>query len=151
MLLYSTMVLVLLLANHQVLCYCSLAKPDSHAKSNSLASWDYCHGIVFVARMRAKINVVLDPQSLCFNLHPCTSTSAETIRSFLLLRIVPLSIAIHCFIGIWYANSNLYHVSWLQIQQNRSQQLHLHLLETQNEPKLGSYSCSIQGNQLSMT
>ena len=34
MLLYPSMVLSL--AHHQVLCYCSLAKPDSHPKSKSL-------------------------------------------------------------------------------------------------------------------
>ena len=43
-------ILVLLLAHHQVLCYCSLAKPDSRTKSNSLASRDYCYEIVFVAK-----------------------------------------------------------------------------------------------------
>ena len=29
-------------------CYCSLSKPDSRTKSNSLALRDYCYGIVFV-------------------------------------------------------------------------------------------------------
>jgi len=42
--------IVLLLAHHQVLCYCSLAKPDSRIKSNSVALQEYCHGIVFVAK-----------------------------------------------------------------------------------------------------
>ena len=45
MLLYPSM--VLLLAHHQMLCYCSLAKPDSHMKSKSLALQDYSYGSVF--------------------------------------------------------------------------------------------------------
>ena len=46
---------------HQVLCYRGLAKPDSHMKSNNLAS----RGIVFVAKnVMTGINLVLDPQSL---------------------------------------------------------------------------------------
>ena len=36
---------VLLLAHHQVLCYCSLAKPDSRTKNKGLALQDY--SIVF--------------------------------------------------------------------------------------------------------
>ena len=39
MLLYPGM--VRLLAYHQVLCYCSLAKPNCHSKSKNLASQDY--------------------------------------------------------------------------------------------------------------
>ena len=35
-----------LLAHHQVLCYCSLAKPDSRMKNKGLASQDY-YSIVF--------------------------------------------------------------------------------------------------------
>ena len=46
MFLYPSM--VLLLAHHQVLCYCSLAKLDSHMKSKNLVSWDYSYGIAFV-------------------------------------------------------------------------------------------------------
>ena len=42
MVLYPSMLLVdlLLLAHHQVLCYCSLAKPDSRTKNNSVALGD---------------------------------------------------------------------------------------------------------------
>ena len=40
--------MVLLLAYHQVLCYYSLAKLDSHMKSNNLVSRDYSYGIAFV-------------------------------------------------------------------------------------------------------
>ena len=48
MLLYPSM--VLLLAHRQALCYCSLAKLDSHMKSKNLVSWDYSYvyGIAFV-------------------------------------------------------------------------------------------------------
>ena len=50
MLLYPSMLLVdlLLQANHQMIYYCGLAKPDSRTKSNSLALQDYCYGIVFM-------------------------------------------------------------------------------------------------------
>ena len=41
---------VLLLAHHQMLCYFSLAKPDSLMKVNCLTSLDYGYRIVFVAK-----------------------------------------------------------------------------------------------------
>ena len=44
MLQYPSM--VPLLAHHQVLCYCSLAKPDSRTKNKGLALQDY-YSIVF--------------------------------------------------------------------------------------------------------
>jgi len=46
MLLYPVM--VLLLAYHQVLCYCSLAKPDSHTIRKNLVLQDYSYEIVYV-------------------------------------------------------------------------------------------------------
>ena len=40
--------MVLLLAHHQLLCYCSLAQPEPRKRSKSLVSQDYSYGIVFV-------------------------------------------------------------------------------------------------------
>ena len=37
-------------SHHQVLCYCGLAKPDSHTENNSLASGDYCYRIDFMVK-----------------------------------------------------------------------------------------------------
>ena len=70
MLLHPSM--VLLLAHHQVLCYCSFSKPDPCTKSKSLVLQDYsnCYGIIFVDKcVMAEISesphsVQLDPQSL---------------------------------------------------------------------------------------
>ena len=45
MLLYPSM--VPLLAHHQVVSYCSLAKPDSCTRSKILVSRDYSYGIIF--------------------------------------------------------------------------------------------------------
>ena len=62
MLLYLSMVLVLLLAHHQVLCYCSLVKPDSHRKATV---W-LCETIVMELSSWSKMwwqELVLDPQS----------------------------------------------------------------------------------------
>ena len=53
--------MVLLLAHHQVLCYCSLAKPDSPTKV-SLTSRDYGYGIVFVASIAVILSVVCIPR-----------------------------------------------------------------------------------------
>ena len=38
--------MVLLLAHHQLLCYCSLAQPEAHKRSKSLFSQDYSYQIV---------------------------------------------------------------------------------------------------------
>ena len=43
--------MVLLLAHYQVLCYCSLAKPDPRTKSKTLISHDR-YGIVFMHGQR---------------------------------------------------------------------------------------------------
>ena len=45
MLLYPSMVLALLLAHHQVVSHCSLAKPDSQMKSKDLALQDYSYSL----------------------------------------------------------------------------------------------------------
>ena len=37
--------MVLLLANHQMLCYCSLAKSDSQTKNKGLALQDYSYSL----------------------------------------------------------------------------------------------------------
>ena len=50
--------LVQLLAHHQVLCYCSLAKPDSQAKNKGLALQDLV--IVFMTNLN-----VLDGRIWC--------------------------------------------------------------------------------------
>ena len=71
MLLYPS--IVPLLAHYQMLCYCSLAKPDSRMKNKGSASQDY--SIVFVDKLECAWwqKLVLNPQSLRFGLCQCTS------------------------------------------------------------------------------
>ena len=63
--------MVPLLAHHQMLCYCSLTKPDSQTKNKDLALQDY--SIVFVDKLECARwqKLVLDPQSLHFGLRLC--------------------------------------------------------------------------------
>ena len=68
-----------LLANHQVLRYHSLVKPDSCMKSKSLVSQDYSYGIAFMDKnVMAEILVLLNPQSLHFSSSLCTSIFGDS-------------------------------------------------------------------------
>ena len=70
--------------------YHTLAKPDSHTKSKSLALWDYCYGIVFMvnnemARISARSSVSslqsssvhLDPSLMVGSVAPMHCTVAS--------------------------------------------------------------------------
>ena len=58
------------MSKYQVLCYCSLAKPDPHTKSKTLVSQDrygivFMHGQNVIADISAQFQPVhLDPRSL---------------------------------------------------------------------------------------
>ena len=72
--------IVLLLAHHQMLSYCSLAKPDSHS---SPASWDCCYEFNFMAKnMMAGISAWYLVSSL--------RSSYVYLHSQLLLRLTTL-------------------------------------------------------------
>ena len=87
MLLYPSM--VLLLPHHQVLCYCSLAKPDPHTKCKSLVSQDCSYWVVFVDK-NVMAEIVLN-LSLFTLLFMCASQSSVTtlVASSLTVVTVP--------------------------------------------------------------
>ena len=64
--------MVLLLAHYQVLCYCSLAKPDPHTKSKTLVSQDR-YGIVFMHGQNVMADIIVLNPSLFTLVFVCTS------------------------------------------------------------------------------
>ena len=81
MLPYPTM--VSMLAHHQMLCYCSLAKPDSQTKNKGPASQDYIYSILFVDKLEYAWwqKIVLDPHCLFTSVFVCAPRSSVTPRS----------------------------------------------------------------------
>ena len=65
--LYIHASVVLLLAHYQVLCYCSLAKPDPQNKSKTLVSQDR-YGIVFMHGQNVMADISAQSQSFHFGL-----------------------------------------------------------------------------------
>jgi len=65
--LYIHASVVLLLAHYQVLCYCSLAKPDPQNISKTLVSQDR-YGIVFMHGQNVMADISAQSQSFHFGL-----------------------------------------------------------------------------------
>ena len=81
MLLYPS--IVLLLPHHQVLCYCSLAKPDPRTKCKSLVSQDFSYWVVFVDK-NVMAEISTQSRSLHFALHVCISILGYYLSSVFL-------------------------------------------------------------------
>ena len=64
--------MVLLLAHYQVLCYCSLAKPDPQNRSKTLVSQDR-YGIVFMHGQNVMADIIVLNPSLFTLVFVCTS------------------------------------------------------------------------------
>ena len=91
------MVLVLLLAHHQVLCCCSLAKPDSRTKSNSLVSREFCYGIVFTVanNVMAGISTRFSASSLRSSLAYLNPQSLLGLTTLVAAFLNPLNPIVH--------------------------------------------------------
>ena len=67
---------------YQVLCYCSLAKPDPHTKSMTLVSHDR-YGIVFIHGQNVMVDISARSQSfhfgLCLHLDPWSLLGLTTL------------------------------------------------------------------------
>ena len=70
--LYINASVVLLLAHYQVLCYCSLAKPDPQNRSKTLVSQDR-YGIVFMHGQNVMADIIVLNPSLFTLVFVCTS------------------------------------------------------------------------------
>ena len=75
--------MVLLLAHHQLLCYCSLAQPEARKRSKSLFSQDYSYQIVFVDKnMMAEISAQFASVFICA-LNPRSLSHTTLVTTFL--------------------------------------------------------------------
>ena len=93
-----------LLAHHQVPCYFSLAKQDSHTKSKSLVSHDYSYWIVF-GMDRNVMAEITELEPLCFSLRLCTLISSYSLGldsgGFRTARLTGQVTRVARVVGLW--------------------------------------------------